>query len=108
MNRYGLHGHLQAIAGKGAELAEILLEASQLVSSAKGCHLYVVSTDELKPDAVFVTEIWDSKEDHDQSLNVPGVKELIGRAMPILAGPPQRGQVLSILGGAGLAKSAGA
>lgn len=102
MNKYGLHGKLQATAGNGPQLAQILLEASKLVSTAKGCRLYLVSQEETAPDDVWVTEVWDSKEDHDNSLQVPGVKELISQAMPLLAGRPEKGQELGVLGGAGL------
>ena len=100
--KYGLHGKLQAAEGKGEQLASILLQAAELVSTAKGCHLYLVSEDKNDPDAVWVTEVWDSKEDHDNSLKVEGVRELISQAIPILAGPPQKGQELVILGGAGI------
>ncbi|WP_299990468.1 antibiotic biosynthesis monooxygenase [uncultured Pontibacter sp.] len=102
MNRYGLHGKLQVTAGNGPQLAQILLEASRLVSTAKGCRLYLVSQEDTSPDEVWVTEVWDSKEDHDNSLQVPGVKELISQAMPLLAGRPEKGQELTVLGGAGL------
>lgn len=99
---YLLHGKMNAQAGKSNELAEILLEASKLVSTAKGCKLYVIGKDEHDTDSVYVTEIWDSKEDHDNSLNVKGVRELIMRVMPILNGQPSKGQELHILGGAGV------
>ncbi len=99
---YGLHGKLVAKEGKAKELAQILLDASALMQSAKGCRLYVVSVDNDNLNEVWVTEIWDSKEDHGNSLNVPGVKELIGRAMPLLDGNPQKGQELEILGGLGI------
>ena len=105
MPKYGLHGKLQAISGKGEELSNILLEASQLVATAKGCHLYLVSTDPADADAIWITEVWDSQEDHDQSLSIPRVRELIGKAMPILAGKPEKGQVLTVLGGAGIPTS---
>ncbi|KAA3437082.1 putative quinol monooxygenase [Rufibacter hautae] len=102
MNKYGLHGKLTATQGNSDKLASILLEAAQLVSTAKGCRLYLVSKDRTQEDAVLVTEVWDSQEDHDQSLHVPGVRELISQAMPLLAGKPEKGQVLEILGGAGI------
>lgn len=102
MNKYGLHGKLKAASGKGDQLASILLEAAKLVSAAKGCHLYLVSKDQNDKDAVWVTEVWDSKENHDESLKLPGVRELISQAMPVLAGPPEKGQVLEVLGGAGI------
>lgn len=102
MKKYGLHGKLKATSGNGEKLANILLEASTLVSTAKGCYLYLVSKDKFEKDAVWVTEVWDSKESHDNSLKVEGVRELIGQAMPILDGQPEKGQELDVLGGAGL------
>lgn len=101
-NQYLLHGKLTAKAGQRNELANILLKASELVSTAKGCKLYAISKDENDTNSVYVTEIWDSKEDHDNSLKMEGVRELIMSAMPILDGPPTKGQELEILGGIGI------
>lgn len=101
-NKYLLHGKLTAKSGHREELANILIQASQLVSTARGCKLYVIGKDENDADSVFVTEIWDSKEDHNNSLKVEGVKELIMKAMPILEGQPTKGQELEILGGTGI------
>ncbi|MGC4233922.1 MAG: antibiotic biosynthesis monooxygenase family protein [Niabella sp.] len=101
-DKYLLHGKLVAKAGQQDELAAILLEAATLMSAAKGCRVYVVGKDEKEPNAVYVTEVWDSREDHDNSLNVDGVKELIMRAMPVLEGPPQKGQEIRLLGGWGV------
>ena len=102
MQKYFLHGKLTATAGNGEKLSQLLLKASELVATAQGCELYLVSKDNSDPEAVWVTEVWDSKADHDNSLSVPGVKELIGQAMPILNGMPQKGQELEVLGGAGV------
>lgn len=102
MTQYGLHGKLSATSGNGDKLAQILLRAAELVSTAQGCRLYLVSLDDSTPDTVWVTEVWDSQEDHDKSLQVPGVRELIGEAMPLLGGQPEKGQVLKVLGGFGL------
>ena len=102
MNKYGLHGKLTAIEGNGDKLASILLQAADLVSTAPGCHLYLVSKDNSDEHAVWVTEVWDTKADHDNSLNMAGVKELIAQAMPILNGKPEKGQELRVLGGAGI------
>ena len=97
-----LHGKLTAQSGHGEELTSILMEASKLISKAHGCILYVIGKDKDDDESVWITEIWDSKEDHDNSLNVYGVKELISKAIPILAGPPQKGQELQLLGGKGI------
>ena len=79
-----------------------MLEASKRVSTAKGCKLYVIGKDENDENSVYVTEIWDSKDDHNNSLKVEGVRELIMKAMPILDGQPSKGQEIEILGRAGI------
>lgn len=97
-----MHGKLKASTGNANKLAEILIKASELVSMAKGCHLYMVSKDNLNENEVWITEIWDSKEEHDNSLKVEGVRALIGQAIPLLDGQPTKGQELEILGGFGV------
>lgn len=99
MKKYGLHGKLKAAAGKGQELASILSQASRLVSDAKGCHLYMISTDIQDEDCIWVTEVWDTQTDHDNSLNINGVKELIAKAIPILDGKPKKGLELEVVAG---------
>jgi quinol monooxygenase YgiN len=102
MNKYGLHGKLKAKNGKGQELGLILLEASKLVAKAKGCLLYVVSLDSNDKESVWVTEVWDSKENHDHSLKNPETRALISKAMPLLDGNPEKGLELDVIGGYGL------
>jgi quinol monooxygenase YgiN len=102
MNKYGLYGKLQAKAGRGQELGEILLKAAKLMENAKGCHLYLVGKEVDNPDGIYIIEVWESKADHDDSLKAPGVRELITQAMPLLDGNPAAGMTLEILGGKGL------
>lgn len=97
--KYGLHGKLKAKAGQGEALAKILLEAAELMKTAPGCELYVVSLDANISDEVWITEIWDNENSHDESLNLNGVRALIGQAMPLLDGSPEGGQKLVVLGG---------
>jgi len=99
---YLLNMKLPAKAGHTDELANILLDASRLVATAQGCKLYAVGKDQNDLNAVYVTEIWDSKEDHDNSLKVEGVRDLIMKALPIMDGQPQKLQELELLGGAGV------
>lgn len=101
MSKYGLHGKLVATDENGEKLAGILLEASRLISKAKGCRIYFVSKDKEDENTIWITEAWDSKEDHDNSLKDESVRELISQAMPIIQ-PPQKGQELEILGGLGI------
>ena len=102
MTKYGLHGHLLAKAGSVDQLLQILLQAADLVADSAGCHLYVVSKDPQAANQVWITEIWDSKEAHDESLQNPAVRTLISQAMPLLDGPPSPGQTLEVYGGHGI------
>ena len=91
MEKYGLFGKLVAIEGKGAELLDILLESSKLMKLRNDCAEYSVSVDLNDENIIWVYEIWDSKEAHDQSLQDPNVRNLISNAIPILAESPQKG-----------------
>ncbi len=102
MKAITLHGKITAKPGHGAELASILLRASALVANAQGCRLYLIGQDEEIPENIWVTEVWDSAEDHQASLQLPDVRALIGEAMPLLAGQPPGGQRLTCLGGHGV------
>ncbi|PQA54873.1 putative quinol monooxygenase [Siphonobacter curvatus] len=103
ITKYGLFGKLKALPGQGQALADFLLEAARLLDTASGCQLYLVSTDVTDADTIWVTEVWDTQEDHDRSLQAPAIRELIGRAMPLLAERPEPGMTVNVLGGKGLA-----
>jgi quinol monooxygenase YgiN len=99
---YLLRGKLNAKPGQSDELAAILIDASKLVAKANGCKVYVIGKDASDINAVYITEIWENKDDHDNSLKAEGVRELIMKALPILDGQPQKGQELEVLGGVGI------
>lgn len=101
--KYGLFGKLKALPGQREALAGLLLEAAQLLHTAAGCQLYLISTDVTDEHMIWITEVWDTKEDHDRSLQIPAIRELIGRAMPLLAERPESGVTVNVLGGKGLA-----
>ena len=102
MSKYGLHGKLKSVAGNSGKLERILLEASKQVSTAKGCRLYLISRDKTDDDSVWVTEVWDTKEDHDNSLKAENIKALISQAIPLIDGTPEKGLELEVLGGKGI------
>ena len=102
MNKYFLHGLLKANKDEGDKLSAILLDASRILADAKGCIIYLVSRDIDDHDLIWITEIWDSKEDHDQSLTDPLVKDLISNALPLIAENPAKGQELEFIGGYGI------
>lgn len=98
---YGMHVEFTAAEGRGDELAALLLEAAAGVSGDERCRLYLVSRSPEQPETVFVTEAWDSREAHDESLQDPVVRAMIGRARELMAGAPSAA-VLRPLGGKGL------
>lgn len=102
MNKYGLHNKLVAQAGKGDELTAILLDAAAILSNVQGCQIYLVSQDAANGDIIWISEVWDSKEDHGQSLQLDAVRTLIGKAMPIIAEPPKTNTMMVVKGGVGL------
>ncbi len=86
MARFGLHGSIVARPGQRDALGEHMLEASRLMGDAPGCELYLVSISERDDDLVWISEVWTSEADHDASLSLLGVSELISRARPLIAG----------------------
>ena len=101
---YGLFGKLRAQPGRRDELAGHLLHAADLLRTADGCRLYVVSLAEDDPDGVWVMEAWASREAHQASLALDAVKELIAAARPVIAGFGERYE-FEPLGGVGLDKA---
>lgn len=80
---HGLHGKMIAKPGQRDALAAILLENG---AAMPGCRLYLVSADAADADALWVTEVWDSKDAHTASLSLPAVKDAIARGRPLIAG----------------------
>ncbi len=50
-----------------------------------GCLSYIVAKDATDENAIWVTEVWDSKGSHDASLSLSSVKEAIATARPMMA-----------------------
>jgi quinol monooxygenase YgiN len=82
---YGLIGKMTAVPGQRDALIAILLE-NEGVDAMPGCLSYVVATDPADADAIWITEVWDSKASHDASLTLPSVRQAISRARPMIAG----------------------
>jgi quinol monooxygenase YgiN len=80
---YGLIGQMIATPGHRAELAEILLAGTK---DMPGCRSHVIAEDLTNPDALWITEVWDSQELHGASLQLPGVQAAIARGRPLIAG----------------------
>jgi quinol monooxygenase YgiN len=97
---YGLIGKLTAVAGQRDALAAILLEGTHTMP---GCLSYVIATDPAEPDALWVTEVWDTQANHQASIALPGVKAAIAKGRALIAGFSNRVETVPI-GGHGLAR----
>lgn len=95
---YGLIGKMTAVAGQRDALAAVLLEGTQAMP---GCLSYVIATDPSDPDALWVTEVWDTRASHQASLGLPAVQAAIAKGRPLIAGFGLRVETVP-LGGVGL------
>ena len=80
---YGLMGKMIAKPGQRDALIAILLEGS---GSMPGCLSYIVARDIKDENAIWVNEVWDSKQSHAASLDLPSVQAAIARGRPLIAG----------------------
>jgi len=79
---YGLIGEIKTVPGKRDELAAILAG----MGAMPGCLSYIVATDATDDDSLWVTEVWESKQAHSDSLSLPRVQEAIAKGRPVIAG----------------------
>lgn len=77
---YGLIGKMTTQPGQRDAFVALLLDG---IADMPGCLSYVVAKDPSNPDALWFTEVWESKASHEASLSLPAVKNAIakGRAM---------------------------
>ena len=97
---YGYIGSMRVQDGHRDEVVGILLSGAESLRAA-GCQLYAVCIDPADQNVIWVSEIWDSAEQHDASLQLPETRTAIGRAMPMLTGDFTR-QELTVVGGLGV------
>jgi quinol monooxygenase YgiN len=79
---YGLIGKMIAVPGQRDALIAILLEGTK---EMPGCLSYVVARDPADPNAIWITEAWDSEASHKASLSLPVVQKAIARGKPLIA-----------------------
>ncbi len=85
-------------------MADLMLQASHIVASMKGCKLYLVQQSLSDEHEILITELWTRKEDHQASLAHTAVRALINRARPIIAS--MDGKPARLIGGHGVAGDA--
>jgi quinol monooxygenase YgiN len=97
---YGYIGSMRTQPGRRDEVIHILLGGADGLK-AVGCQVYAVGVSDTDTDIIWVTEIWDSAEQHEASLQLPATRAAIASAMPMLTGEFSR-QELTVVGGLGV------
>jgi quinol monooxygenase YgiN len=80
---YGLIGKIKCKPGQRRALLAVLTDDW---GELPGCSIYMIAEDIADGDAIWVSEVWESKEAHRASLKLPGVMDAIARGKPLIAG----------------------
>ena len=99
---HGLIGRMRALPGQRDALIAILLEGT---GGMPGCLSYIVAKDLADADAIWITEVWDSRASHHASLSLPAVQAAIARGRAVIAGFDSRVETVPI-GGHGVGRDA--
>ncbi|MFF2275714.1 putative quinol monooxygenase [Agromyces sp. NPDC058126] len=78
-------GRLGVQPGARDQVIEILTRPGAELGQ-HGCLLYEVGFNDEQPDFVYVSELWESAEAHQASLELPEVRASIAEVMPLLSG----------------------
>jgi quinol monooxygenase YgiN len=84
MTQVARYGKAQARAGRGQDLAEVLLAAAAELESDPGCLLYLINRQAGEPDLIWVTELWRSQADLDASLERIRGSDSVAAAMALV------------------------
>lgn len=98
---YGLIGQIVAAPGQRDALASLLIDAT---NEMPGCLSYVVALDTADPDALWITEVWESRASHEASLSLPAIREAIAGGRSLISGFGERFETEPV-GGHGLTSS---
>ena len=99
MSRIARYGKMVAQAGRGPELADVLLAAAADLQDVDGCQLYLVNHQTGDPDTIWVTELWRSEADLAATISKIAGSERVAAARALVVG----GEVieLELIGGKG-------
>jgi quinol monooxygenase YgiN len=101
MSAFGLYVKFRAQPGQRDALVARLLHAAELMQGVPGCEIYIVGTSPTEANVVWVTEVWRSQADHDDSLSLPDAQPFIEQTLPLMHGRPEQIETRP-LGGKGL------
>ena len=91
--RYGQVGKMTVQPGQRDAVIALLLAGS---GGMPGCISYTVAKDAGEADAIWISEVWDSKASHDASLALPAVRAAIAKARPLITGFPVHAETIPV------------
>ena len=80
---YGIIGQMKTAEGKRSEVIAALLEGTK---DMPGNIAYLIAEDLEDENSIWITEVWQTKGDHANSLQLPSVQAAIGKAREHIAG----------------------
>ncbi len=92
---YGIVGQMKCAPGKRDEVLAAMLAGTR---DMPGNIAYIIAEDLGDVDSLWITEVWESREAHGASLQLPSVQEAIGKARPHIAGFGTRVETKPVLG----------
>jgi quinol monooxygenase YgiN len=93
------YGKMVARAGKGPELADLMLAVAEAQEADPGCLLYLLNRQADEPDTLWITELWRSQADLDASIEGLEGNDQVARVRELVA---DGGMIeLELLGGKG-------
>ena len=98
--KFGMQAVLTSVPGKGDHLAEIMRRAAMVVAGLEGCELYLVQQSLTDENKIFISELWSTKKDHENSLSNETVRALITEARPLIS--DMSGNPAKLIGGHGI------
>ena len=100
MSKHGLIDVLTCAPEDQDKLFDLLIHIAQHLENIDDCLYFVISKEVNNPSKIWVTELWTSKEAHDQSLADAGshIHDVISEAMTLVTDERQRATLRPILG----------
>jgi quinol monooxygenase YgiN len=98
---HGIYVRFRALPGRGDDLATALLDGLDSFGEIPECELCLVNRSPTDPDAVYVTEVWRSRAEHEAFAARDDVQEFIHAVHALAAEPPEITYVVPV-GGVGL------
>ena len=87
---YALLNKLTAKPGQRSSVADILIESGKLFDDNPGCYLYLVSESAEDQNAIWVVDLWSTKEAHEEALKNPELRPYVEKSLPLLEGMPEQ------------------